>query len=422
MVVTFDEWTQRRSVLSLGTNAGTSAVPFQSWRHFKEAFAPELVARAMSESEVAVTRCLDPFGGSGTTSIACQFLGVHPATIEVNPFLADLIEAKLSSYDPDLLVRDFGLLVKHASKELGEPGALFVGMPPTFIEPGVGDRWIFDTEIAARIAAWINSIARIASASHRRLFTVLLGGILIEVSNVIVSGKGRRYRRGWERNQRAPSRVDKLFCEAVQRAIFEIHRHAARACASHDVYRGDCRKILEQGIPCDIAIFSPPYPNSFDYTDVYNVELWLLGYLTGWEANRALRESTLSSHVQVSREFPLPPAGSAKLDHTLGRLSSKKTELWDERIPAMVGAYFTDLLSVLGQIRKSLTVRGSVWMVVGDSRYANIQIKTADILAELAVNAGWQLKTIEDCRSMRSSPQQGGQPALAETLVVLANC
>ena len=59
----------------------------------------ELMARAVAESTIPVQRCLDPFGGSGTTALACQFLGTEPITIEVNPFLADLIEAKLTDYD-----------------------------------------------------------------------------------------------------------------------------------------------------------------------------------------------------------------------------------------------------------------------------------------------------------------------------------
>ena len=75
---TFHHWINGREVVSLGTNAGAPALPFQGWRNIKEAFAPELIARALAESPVPVQRCIDPFGGSGTTGLACQFLGVHP--------------------------------------------------------------------------------------------------------------------------------------------------------------------------------------------------------------------------------------------------------------------------------------------------------------------------------------------------------
>jgi hypothetical protein len=170
----------------------------------------------------------------------------------------------------------------------------------------------------------------------------------------------------------------------------------------------------------DVAIFSPPYPNSFDYSDVYNVELWMLGYLTDPAANRALRERTLSSHVQVSRDFSAAPSGSSTLDRILVGLESKREELWDHRIPDMVAAYFADIVAVLGRLSTCLPQGGNVWMVVGDSRYSTVQIETAKIIADLAADRSWTLSRIEPCRSMRSSPQQGGRAQLAETLLVLS--
>ena len=57
MYVTFEDWTKRRVVPSIGTNAGADELPFQNWRHVKEAFAPELIARAIAHSKLSVKRC-----------------------------------------------------------------------------------------------------------------------------------------------------------------------------------------------------------------------------------------------------------------------------------------------------------------------------------------------------------------------------
>ena len=84
----------------------------------------------------------------------------------------------------------------------------------------------------------------------------------------------------------------------------------------------------------------------------------------------------------------------------------------------MVGGYFSDMMSILRQIRMSLAHRGSMWIVVGDSCYAHIQIRTAEIIAELAAAAGWRVQTLEGCRSMRCPAQHGGRPELSETLLV----
>ena len=92
------DWLKGRDPSLLSTNTGSKLVAFQGWRNFKEAFAPELVGQAFEETTAAlgrpVRRSIDPFGGSGTTALSSQFLGVDPTTIEVNPYLADLIEAK----------------------------------------------------------------------------------------------------------------------------------------------------------------------------------------------------------------------------------------------------------------------------------------------------------------------------------------
>lgn len=416
--VSFDTWTRQRKIVSIGSNAGAEPLPFQEWHHFKEAFAPEVVARAVKESQRPVASCLDPFGGSGTTALASQFLGLAPTTIEVNPYLADLIEAKLGEYDPDALARDFRQILRHTSRQGGDLRRLNK-LPSTFIESASAERWIFDREVARRIACHLAAIDSVTCAAHRRIFRVLLGGMLIAVSNVIINGKGRRYRRGWSERRTAPEMVDMMFKQRCQAAITEIHEHRFRDHRGYKMLRGDCLSMLELAGPVDLAVFSPPYPNSFDYTDVYNVELWMLGYLQGSESNRALRESTLCSHVQLKRDFQPAPAGSLRLSRALGRLRRARDDLWSPWIPDMIGQYFHDMCRVLCLLRQRLTEKGEVWAVVGDSRYAGIQVPVARILADYAPALGYRVLNIEPFRSMRASAQQGGQYQLAESLLVL---
>ena len=418
MFVTFNEWTQGRSIASLGTNAGAEELPFQTWTKFKEAYAPELVARAIDESAIAVHHCLDPFGGSGTTALACQFLGVHPTTIEVNPFLADVIEAKLVTYDTDALARDFGEISGRLEQSGDEALKRLSYLPATFVEPGVKNRWIFDRAIASKIATLLTAIDQISDKNHRRLFRVLAGGILIGVSNVLISGKGRRYRRNWRHQNRPCGCVEEAFLKITQKAISEIHRYANRSKLSYEVICGDSRETLNGG-SWDLVISSPPYPNSFDYTDVYNIELWMLGYLKTFNSNRSLRRSTLSSHVQASRLFATTPKGSPQLDSTVARLSNDQSRLWDQRIPQMVGAYFADIIGIMDRLRSGIRSGGTLWIVVGDSCYAGVKIPTANIIAELLTPLGWSVKGLEPFRSMRLSAQQGGRSELAENLIIL---
>ena len=417
--VRFREWTGERTVATLGSNVGSMELPFQGWRRFKEAFAPELVERALMETPGKVRHVVDPFGGSGTTALAAQFLGVRPTTIEVNPFLADLIEAKLVSYDLDQAAAVFGSVVEAVWENARKTKPVFPSAPPTFVEPGVDGRYIFSRPVARRIVAYKDAISDVSDPTLQRLFRVVLGSAVIPVSNVTVSGKGRRYRRGWEKRHVEPAVVDDLFREGVLSALYDLRRFGARRCRDYSVIRGDARSLASTVGSCDLAVFSPPYPNSFDYTDVYNVELWTLGYLNSRTSNSRLRNSTLRSHVQILRDMTANKAATPTLARTVDALKSVQGDLWNPHIPDMVAAYTADMEIILRALSSNLRPGGRIYMVVGDSRYAGVDVPVATILVELAPSLNYQVRNLEPCRSMRVSPQQGGHYELPETLIVL---
>jgi hypothetical protein len=374
---------------------------------------------AVEGSSRKVLRLCDPFGGSGTSGLAAQFMGIESVSIEVNPFLADLIEAKVGSYCVHELHTALPRVVSRVRRADASPIKALGALPPTFVEPGRNGRWLFDTAVAAEIARIRKSIACEPQSSIRRLFTVLLAGILIEFSNAVVSGKGRRYRQRWKSRRPDPSRVLTRFCDVVKNAIVEINAFGKRAETTATVICGDSREQIGNVGLVDLIICSPPYPNSFDYTDVYNVELWMLGYLRSQFENQCLRRSTLSSHVQTRRVFATPPNTPA-LDNVMRRLDRVRAKLWDENLVDMVGGYFSDLKMLLEGCIDALKPRGQAWFVVGDSQYAQVRVKVGDILAELAPTVGFRVIRREPFRSMRLSPQQGGDRKLAENLVVLA--
>ena len=85
----------------------------------------------------------------------------------------------------------------------------------------------------------------------------------------------------------------------------------------------------------------------------------------------------------------------------------------------MVGGYFSDLLNVLGQLRRILVPSATTWMIVGDSSYAGVQVPVGKVLEELVCSRGWRALNRESLRAIRNSPQQGGGETLAEQLLVL---
>lgn len=416
--VDFEDWTGRRDLATIGTNSGSAVLPFQGWRRFKEAFAPELIERAFLETG-EVRHIVDPFGGSGTTALAAQFLGAHPTTIEVNPFLADLIEAKVCRYDIDQLVSSYAEVMKKARGNSVPPEPYFSNAPATFLEPGVNERYLFSRAVAGRLCAYRQAIEALADEPSRRLMRVLLASVAVPVSNASISGKGRRYKSNWLERMASPAAVDDLFDQGVLSAIVDLRRYESRRCRDFTLHRGDSRELVAKVESFDLSIFSPPYPNSFDYTDVYNIELWALGYLNCSNDNKLLRSATLRSHVQIARDFRAARPRGAMIQETVEALTESRSKLWNRHIPEMVGAYFDDMNGILAGLRAKIRDGGRVYMVVGDSRYAGVDVPVAEALAAEAPSLGYKVVSSEPFRSMRASPQQGGRAELAESLVVL---
>ncbi len=317
-------WLASQNTLNvpISTNQPSLQLPFQRWFKFKEAFSPQFIVDCVADLRRPPRTCIDPFGGCGTTALTAQFLGIRPTTIEVNPFLADLIECKLSSYDTKQLQNDY-FEVLLVSKNLRFSLAhLLENAPSTFVQPGKDGRWIYPRNVAKRIFALREAIAQVESPQNKMLLNVVLGSTLIALSNVIVNGKGRKYRNGWETRQKTPADVELAFRGSFFEAFSDICHYAGRAVNDYTLIRGDSRISMDLVNEADFAVLSPPYPNSFDYTDIYNVELWMLGYLKSSPDNLRLRRETLRSHVQINREYSTDALDSKSLAKSLPTIVS----------------------------------------------------------------------------------------------------
>jgi len=405
--------------VALTTYQGGKDTAFQRWFHFKEAFSPEFVSAAIASLGYRPTHVIDPFGGVGTSAITSQLLSINATTVEVNPFLADVIRAKLSPLTGEKLLSaaaDFQARLQDTPADLSR----LAHLPTTFIEDECKERWIFPRDVACRLAQYLTCIDAVEDIDIQRFFRVVLGAVLVDCSNVYINGKGRRYRGAWRLSQPTPEKLDRHFGQQFNTSFEDVLRFEHRPRSRVTVINGDSRTALQQvQEKADLIVFSPPYPNSFDYTDIYNVELWVLGYIGSSTDNLSLRNQTLRSHVQIRRSFEGPKGKSKRLSSVLDALGGRREMLWDSTIPEMVGAYFRDLELVLEQSQRLLESTGRTMMVVGDSRYASVRVEVAAILAELAVSMGFGCVTTREVRQMRASAQQGGDFQLAESIVEL---
>jgi DNA modification methylase len=191
-----------------------------------------------------------------------------------------------------------------------------------------------------------------------------------------------------------------------------------------DVQVGDTREALRalKKSSYDLVVTSPPYLNSFDYSDVYRPELFVGGFVSSNVDLRRVRLKTIRSHVQVKWEVS-DTVASDLLPPILDRVRS--STLWNPRLPKMIQAYFADMQVVLRRCARVVKSSGQAWIVVSTSAYGGVPIPVDLILADIATHCGWSLRGVYVLRQMRSAGQQWGAlrpgvvPPLRESLIIL---
>jgi hypothetical protein len=268
-------------------------------------------------------------------------------------------------------------------------------------------------------------------APTRNLLRLALIGSAMDCCNATQDGKCLRYRKDWaDDNFGKDEFLDRLDTRLNQ--IEEDIQSTQLACSDRRVLQGDCRKVLKSGriAKFKLCVTSPPYLNSFDYSDIYRPEMFLGKFVSNNAALRAIRLKTIRSHVQALWNPPTEDDFGPLYLNSMTSLLKRKESFWDNRLPAMVQAYFEDMRTVLRLLRKHAEAQSQLWVVVSTSAYAGVEIPVDLIIADIASKIGWSLKEIGVIRNLRSSGQhfktvEGENKnllQLRESAVVLTAC
>ena len=192
------------------------------------------------------------------------------------------------------------------------------------------------------------------------------------------------------------------------------------------IYHGNNLQILSQGSfekkyknKISLCVFSPPYANCFDYTEVYKTELWFGDFVKEYKDLKKLRNKTLSSHlnktfsdVKILKEI-IPYIDKIKIK-----------KLWSKKIIDMLINYFYEMNVLLSKLNTLIHKKGKCVIVVGNSSYGNVAIPTDEILKKLARKNGFKNNYIIQARKLGTSSQQykkiDNLNMLRESLVVLS--
>lgn len=384
------------------------------WYGYKEGFSHKLVEKAITDVGVDETDyVLDPFNGSGTVTLTAALNNINAVGIEVNPFAAFMSEVKMENdLGGDFLCIIDGVL-ESAYKGKESPLNRF----STFSEKTGKNKWLFNSDVLnAFEGGW--QYAATLSEQIKQLLQLSLIGAAMDNCNASKDGKCLKYRRNWSDKGFNKESYIKSLEDRLLKCKEDIQSTEIKQKAR--IINDDARKIIKE-LPQQykLCVTSPPYLNSFDYTDIYRPELFLGKFVNSHQELKDLRFKTIRSHVEII--LPKPKKDSfGEIYHDVYNKISKSNHIWSKQIPIMIQSYFEDMESVLSDLYIKAKFGGELWMVVANSVYSEVEIPVDLILAEIGTNNNWKLKRIEVLRyiNRRKTKYNGNIEKIRESLIV----
>lgn len=391
-----------KSMLNYSEEATTER---QRWYRYKEGYSVNLVESIIREfCENKEGTILDPFLGSGTTILGANNLDYEGIGFEVNPFSCFLSKCKLTNYTLDEKVEFTNLYPQF----LREAKILNNKMVQPLPKLSIAEK-VFNPEIQNYFLTVKYIIKKYKGAENVKNLLYLGWLSSIEpVSNYRKAGNGLKKKAISKMNVVSIGDVDEVLLDLYKKIEEDLDKNLGNFRCS--IFNQSSIKLKEVISPNSIqgVIFSPPYANSFDYTEIYKLELWFGDFVKDYSDLKILRKDSLRSHLNGLINSSFEELDQLKslpeLDILVNELQNKK--LWNNKIPVMLKKYFSEMFDLIEKIYDLLVKDGFCTIIVGNSSYGGIVIPTDLLLANYAIKMGFEVENIVVDRFIITSSQQ----------------
>ncbi len=177
--------------------------------------------------------------------------------------------------------------------------------------------------------------------------------------------------------------------------------------ASSRVLLADARSLPMADAVAGCAVFSPPYPNRYDYSAIYQLELAAGGFVRAPGDLRRVRKSLLRSHLEAPPPDSLvleDPGVLAVLRAVAGAAEGGPGERG--RTLRMLVGYFDDMCRVFAELARVLRPGAPAACVVATQTFFGCPVPTDLMLASIAGRCGLAVEELWVLRRKRVAVQQ----------------
>jgi DNA modification methylase len=385
--------------------------PIHRWFPLKEAFSCNLLPTMLKELGLKKSKklkLLDPFCGVGTSIIsACELnhdgWTIQAVGVESNPFLHFVAETKAHwhQYSAKRLAR--------LSKQI-----LNSSLPILKLEkPSLTTLYRPEVYSPYRLKKLLEFRQKILLAAQgfpeRSPLLVGYARALEELGGFRKDGRALRIVK-----KKIPRIKDALAIqwERIREDLESLKPYRKSQCVPAKVLLGDGRDFsrwFSKSQEFDLIFYSPPYLNNIDYTEVYKIELWMLGFVSCYSEFKAQRLKTFRSHpsvrfpeIYVYPQNPRTQAFQECLEHVMENIPEDKNRNWRRRL---IKSYFDDCYRMLVDQYRLIKKRGKIVCVIGNSLHGGktgkVLIASDLLIALLAQSIGLEVERIIVARYLK---------------------
>ena len=348
---------------------------------YKEAFSPFLIEFLSTKFKCKIDSVFDPFCGVGSSFLNKQTTRCFG--FDTNPFAINVSLAKL---------RPLNL------GQINEALQRLKSFSPQDIKPFALPKWQSFGKYASGekfsvIMSFIEYFMDFGELYHFVKYALLSN--LDKMLDYKKDGNGIKYRK---------SKINDLnaYIKGLLNRAFELKIAFDKQGKKEIILKNTSSVADSLDIRVDCVLTSPPYANLFDYFEVYKMELWSSGLVEDYAQWKCLKKSALRNNKNSNLNAN-ECIKNEILQKTLQNLQSKGLE---QSTITMLKNYFYDMKIVLQKCFELLKNGGFCFIVVANSCYKGVPVKSDEILASEAEKIGFALKEIIIARKINTSSQQ----------------
>lgn len=348
---------------------------------YKEAFSPYLIEQLQKRFHCSIQSLYDPFCGVGSS-----FLNPHIKQcfgFDTSPFAINVAKAKLEKLDSKKLQKANKIVENFQFSNKSYPNPKWESFSK------YANKKQFDI-----LMDFIESFKGLDSkVYHFVRFLVFCN--LEKMLNYKKDGNGIKFRE-------SKIKDTQYYLKELTLRAFELKKEFDSKNTKVLMLENFSSIANKPKDKVDCILTSPPYANLFDYFEIYKMELWASGIVQSYEDWKKLKKSALRNNKNANLQ-KTDSINNVLLDETLAILKDKNLE---SSTLIMLANYFFDMQKVLRNCFDILKNNGFCFIVVGNSCYKGVPIKTDEILAQEAQKVGFKCVEVIVARKLKTSSQQ----------------